>query len=43
MTPLDELAEALAQQLAGRATVALRRERELHCTVPGADVPALAR
>jgi Ni,Fe-hydrogenase III large subunit/Ni,Fe-hydrogenase III component G len=43
MTTLEALPDAMARQFAGRAAVVLRRERELHCTIPGADVPALTR
>jgi Ni,Fe-hydrogenase III large subunit/Ni,Fe-hydrogenase III component G len=43
MTALAGLPDALARQFGGRAAVVLRRERELHCTIPPADVPVLAR
>ena len=43
MTALEGLPDALARQFGGRAAVVLRRERELHCTLPPGDVPALAR
>jgi Ni,Fe-hydrogenase III large subunit/Ni,Fe-hydrogenase III component G len=43
VTTLDGLSGALTRQFAGRAAVVLRRERELYCTIPPGDVPALAR
>jgi Ni,Fe-hydrogenase III large subunit/Ni,Fe-hydrogenase III component G len=43
VTPLETLADALARQLGGRAAMVLCRGRELHCTIPPADVPALTR
>jgi Ni,Fe-hydrogenase III component G len=43
VTTFEGLPDGLARQFEGRAAVVLRRERELHCTIPPGDLPALAR
>jgi Ni,Fe-hydrogenase III large subunit/Ni,Fe-hydrogenase III component G len=44
VTTFEGLSAALAQQFRGRAAgVQCHRGRELHCVIPAADVPAMAR